>query len=288
MAKMFYTMEEVCEKLEKSEDEVREMVSSGQIQEFRDRDKLMFKVDQIDLLAGGDEDTGEVHLELEDTSGGSGLGLSGSGIPLNDSREASGISVFDTDHGMEEEDSAAASGTGADVASGAAMESGSGSAFAIEAGTGADEDLNLDDVGSGSGLLDLTKESDETSLGADLLEDVMSGEEDMEIPANASGLFEAASTEPAQEEVTAAAGVSTMPVVVEAYDGAGSGLGVGMMLGAMAALVVLATIVAVGVMGGTPDLAMQMASNIWIWVGALAGAVVIFGLIGLFIGKSTE
>jgi hypothetical protein len=282
MAKMFYTMEEVCEKLEKSEDEVREMVSSGQIQEFRDRDKLMFKVDQIDLLAGGDEDTSEVHLELEDTSGGSGLGLSGSGIPLSDSREASGISVFDTDHGMEEQD------IGSESGSGAGMASDSGSAFAIEAGAGADDDLNLEDVGSGSGLLDLTKESDETSLGADLLEDVMSGEDDMEIPANASGLFEAASTETTHEEVTAASGVSTMPMVIEAYDGAGSGLGVGMMLGAMAALVVLAMIVAVGVMGGTPDLAMQMAGNIWIWVGALAGAVVIFGLIGLFIGKSTE
>ena len=59
MAKMFYTIDEVCEKLEKSEDEVREMASSGQIQEFRDRDKLMFKVDQIDLLAG-DEDAGDV------------------------------------------------------------------------------------------------------------------------------------------------------------------------------------------------------------------------------------
>lgn len=281
MAKMFYTMDEVCEKLEKSEDEVREMVSSGQIQEFRDRDKLMFKVDQIDLLAGGDDDTGEVHLELEDTSGGSGLGLSGSGIPLSDSREGSGISVFDTDHGMEEDTGAGGSGTGA-------VEADSGSAFAIDAGTGADEDLNLEDVGSGSGLLDLTKESDDTTLGADLLEDVMSGEDDMEIPANASGLFEAASTETTHEEVAAASGVSTMPMVVEAYDGAGSGLGVGMMIGAVAALVVLAMIVAVGVMGGTPDLAMQMAGNMWIWVGALAGATVILGLIGFFIGKSTE
>ena len=49
MAKMFYTLEEVCEKLGKSEEEVKNMASSGQLQEFRDRDKLMFKVDQIDL-----------------------------------------------------------------------------------------------------------------------------------------------------------------------------------------------------------------------------------------------
>ena len=44
MAKMFYTLEEVCLKLGKTEDEIKEMARSGQLQEFRDRDKLMFKV----------------------------------------------------------------------------------------------------------------------------------------------------------------------------------------------------------------------------------------------------
>ena len=86
MAKMFYTLEEVASKLHKSPDEVKQMAKSGQIQEFRDRDKLMFKVDQIDLLAGSDDESGEVHLELEDTSaGGSAIGLTGSGLDLKDS-----------------------------------------------------------------------------------------------------------------------------------------------------------------------------------------------------------
>ena len=112
MAKMFYTLEEVAQKLGKSEDEVKEMARSGLIQEFRDREKLMFKVDQIDLLAGADEDSSEVHLELEDTSGGSGLELSASAsslgltdessIGLEESRESTGISVFDTDHGLDD------------------------------------------------------------------------------------------------------------------------------------------------------------------------------------------
>src|SRR5436853_432413 len=117
MAKMFYTLEEVASKLHKSPDEVKQMAKSGQIQEFRDRDKLMFKVDQIDLLAGSDDESGEVHLELEDTSaGGSAIGLTGSGLDLKDSsgtgtglgladsREGTGISVFDTDHGMTSSD----------------------------------------------------------------------------------------------------------------------------------------------------------------------------------------
>ena len=64
MAKMFYTLEEVSQKLGRTEDEVKEMARSGQLQEFRDRDRLMFKVEQIDLLAGGEEDDSAVHLEL--------------------------------------------------------------------------------------------------------------------------------------------------------------------------------------------------------------------------------
>jgi hypothetical protein len=190
MAKMFYTLEEVAAKLHKSPDEVKAMAKSGQIQEFRDRDKLMFKVDQIDLLAGGDEESGEVHLELEDTSAGSGIGMSGSGLDLKDasasgsaigladSREGTGISVFDTDHGSP--------AIGGEVASGE-----------TQVGEALDDELSLESVGSGSGLLDLTRESDDTSLGAELLEEVYSKDDAIEIPANASGLFEAAAPDAA-------------------------------------------------------------------------------------------
>ena len=66
MAKMFYTLDEASQKLGKSEDEVRELASSGQLQEFRDRDQLMFKVEQVDLLAGGGDDD-DFSLDLEDT-----------------------------------------------------------------------------------------------------------------------------------------------------------------------------------------------------------------------------
>jgi hypothetical protein len=40
------------------------------------------------------------------------------------------------------------------------------------AGSGSVGDLNLEGIGSGSGLLDLTRESDETSLGAELLDEI--------------------------------------------------------------------------------------------------------------------
>ena len=274
MAKMFYTIDEVAAKLKKSPDEIKAMAKSGQIQEFRDRDKLMFKVDQIDLLAGGDDESGEVHLELEDTSAGSGIGLTGSGLDLKatdssgsaiglaDSREGTGISVFDTDHGM-----------GGEAASGE-----------TQVGETVDDELSLESVGSGSGLLDLTRESDDTSLGAELLEEVYNDQGNIDIPANASGLFEAAAD---TGEDTRRVG-AMMPVMVEVYDGAGSGLGAGLLIGAMAAMICVAIIGMVGVWGATPGLATMFAENLWVWAGGLLGVTIIFGLVGLFLGKASE
>jgi hypothetical protein len=314
MAKMFYTVEEVCSKLEKNEDEVRELVRSGQIQEFRDRDKLMFKVEQIDLLASGEEDTSDLNLELEGSGGStgipapddssigladsrvglgdsrvgladsqegtgygdpsnagssSGLGLADSrdAISLADSREGTGVSIFDTDHGDE-------TGTGDKTTASEAIE----------------EELSLDAVGSGSGLLDLTRESDDTSLGAELLEEVYASEENLEIPAHASGLFEAASAERPVQEVAAGASAVGVPMVMEIYDGSGSGLGAGLLIGAVAALVCVAIVAIVGVGGATSVLATKIAatdSSIWMWAGGLAGLTIVLGLVGLFIGKAS-
>ena len=301
MAKMFYTLNEVCSKLEKDEDEVKQMVRSGQIQEFRDRDTLMFKVEQIDLLAAGEEDTSDVHLELDDTGGstgmpmpedssigladsregtglidaggsgsvgGSGLGLADSreALDLSDSRDSTGVSVFDTDHGGEESDKTAA-------------------------GDAVEEDLGLDAVGSGSGLLDLTRESDDTSLGAELLEEVYASEENVELPAHASGLFEAAAVERPGQEVTPATVPAGLPMMVEAYDGAGSGLGAGLLIGTVASLVCVAIVAIVGTGGATSVLAMKIASSdnsIWMWTGGLLAITVVLGLVGLFIGKASE
>jgi hypothetical protein len=299
MAKMFYTIDEVAQKLGKSVDDIKQMAKTGQIQEFRDRDKLMFKVDQIDLLAGGDEESGDVHLELEDSSGGSSIiGLTGSGLDLKeesalglaDSREGSGISVFDTDHGGE-------SGAGSAAGSGSDEESGVGSALGVAAsgetqlgGETVDEELSLEAVGSGSGLLDLTRESDDTSLGAELLEEVYSGDENIEIPANASGLFEATAPEASADEIRRGP-VVAVPLVYESYDGSGSGLGAGLLIGAMAALVCVAIVVFVGVSGATPKLATMFASSsssLYIWTGGLLAVTIICGLVGMFLGKASE
>ncbi len=106
MAKMFYSLDEAAAKLGKTAAEVREMASRGQLQEFRDRERLMFKREQVDLLAGGGEDdgvipladSGELDPPLSPASSGSSIGVS--------PKEQTGISIFDADATDESDPSA--------------------------------------------------------------------------------------------------------------------------------------------------------------------------------------
>ena len=84
------------------------------------------------------------------------------------------------------------------------------------------------------------------------------------------------------------AGVMAMPMMVEVYDGAGSGLGAGLLIGALASMICVAIIAFVGLSGAYPQLAQMFAENLWVWAGGLLGITVVCGLIGLFLGKASE
>lgn len=334
MAKMFYTLQEVCEKLGKSEDDVKGMVSSGQIQEFRDGDDLVFKVEQIDLLAAPDDvgnlddlDLQGSSLGLEDSfdlgasaTGASSIGLAssqsqnvpGSGgtptpAPPSPSPSAESGSVMGLD-GSSMMPPASAPTPADDLDLSAEMDSPNppGSAGSVSAfdsaldldqagdtrlGEGLDDDLTLESVGSGSGLLDLTRESDDTSLGAELLEEVYSNEYESEEIPHASGLFEAASG-PEADPAPAAVGAAPAPqqftaptMAAQAWDPSWSGLTVGLMIGAAVALIAVFAMVVVEVQGSASGIAAIMGESIWIWVGGLAGGTAIAGFIGLALGR---
>lgn len=202
MAKMFYTLAEVAQKLGKSEADVKQMADDGSLQIFRDGEKMMFKCSQIDSMAG---------------TAGDRISLSGdfSADSINESdMTGTGITIFDSDQIKSTGDSAAGTKFGTQFGSqaGASM-SASGTSMSLDV-TGKsepikplgvspvagptkisvfdpdevhetdsmsathanakfkDEDLALESVGSGSGLLDLTRETDDTSLGAELLDEI--------------------------------------------------------------------------------------------------------------------
>lgn len=306
MAKMFYTLDEAAQRLRKSADEVRDMANRGQIQEFRDRDKLMFKVEQIDLLAPPEEgddielsgdlagDSGPIPLAdsgmgaIDLASSGSSLALAPEGssiIPLDAApapkpaprassgvespKERSGISVFDVDD-LEQADPSAVT----QVTDGGML-----------------DDAGLETVGSGSGLMDLTRESDDTSLGAAaLLDEIYQGNPDnaaTQETVGATGLFEAAGAESdgPGAGASALAGAGLM-VPAEQIDGPWSGLTAGLSIGAVVACGVALFAAVLGAMGAPMKGALGVIStNMMIVVAAVAGITLIAGALGFVLGR---
>jgi hypothetical protein len=267
MAKLFYTLEEAAKKLKRSEDELKQLVASGQLQEFRDRDRLMFKVDQVDLLAaGGDEEHG---IPLADSGELGTIALasdSGTGMSLESPKEQTGISIFDAEQTEEADPSAVTQVTE----------------------TSASE-LQLETVGSGSGLLDLTREADDTSLGQDLLEGVAQGEGSTAAETRAEGemadagaLFESTGA----EVETATAPTPLMAALAEPYDGAGSGLAGGLALGMIVVMAFTLALVVYGMTGmNNSPLVTMIGDNAVYWSGGAAGLLVLLALVGWAIGR---
>jgi hypothetical protein len=262
---MFYSIEEAAQKLGKTVDQVREMAARGQLQEFRDRDALVFKREQVDLLAGDDviplADSGE----LEPLS----LQSSGSSMVLSpEPKESTGINIFEAE-GTEEADPSAV--TRVTASPGSLIDPGDKSAS-----------------GSG-GLLDMTREPDDTSLGADLLGDVYGNEtlaaQTTAEPALSDGgaLFETPSAVMEAPETTT---TTVAMVAAEPYDGAGSGWVGGLALGAIIAVSIAAFTLIVGLTstaGG--GMLKTIGDNFMILVGVAAGLPILFAIIGLLIGK---
>ena len=78
MAKLFYTLAEASERLSKTEDEVHDMAQSGQLEEMRDGDQVMFKRQQVDLLAGDGDESDEHDLDFSAEGSSIGFDLSDS------------------------------------------------------------------------------------------------------------------------------------------------------------------------------------------------------------------
>jgi hypothetical protein len=202
----YYSMQEVMEKLRKTEQEVQSLVKQGQLRQYLDTGKPVFKVEDVDNLAqeivgldissvginldeGTDldlqlEESGEIQLVPDETpdtpaakdeidlskpltpesEGGFGLSQMGDLSMADTNVGTVGINILSgTDDAYKlTEDSKAE--TQADE-----VQLEEASAEEIES---LDADSNLESFGSGSGLLDLSLQADDTSLGA-VLDDIL-------------------------------------------------------------------------------------------------------------------
>lgn len=278
MAKLFYSIDEAAQKLGKSTDDVRDMARRGQITEFRDGDRLIFKKDQIDLLAGDDSEEGDLSgmIPLSDsamgTGMGSGLGLADSSAGLGDTKQEgssvkTGISIFDDE--QEQDDPSAQT----------------------QVTSGALDAASLDSFGgAASGMMDFTREEDS---GGGLAADSMLGELYAggsvagagAMAGSGAGLFEGQ----AASGGLAAAPVGGGVVLAEPYDGKGSGLAGGLAIAMVLTVLGAVTVMLMGMIGSVPGFVRTtFDGNILIWVGIAAGVALVFGAVGFFVGGKTE
>jgi len=308
MAKMFYTLEEASQRLGLDADAIKEMASSGKLQQFRDRDKLMFKREQIDQLAAPNLDDGSsLGIPLSDPGPDDTDAISladsmasGVGSP-QDSAGETGISVFDAGEVEPADPMAQTQVTQTNID---------------------DEELALESVGSGSGLLDLPRESDDTSLGAELLDEIYPGGGDTGVASSAdfglessvgsSGVFEGAMSmetgasgpsglenlvdaDPGSMDlpgagVAASAGIARL--MADDSDPAGSALGAGLLIGATAALVIGLIVVAAALAGSRSALTSALvtsdgAQNVMFLCAGLAVVSALLGGVGFVLGKKS-
>lgn len=317
MAKMFYTLDEAKSALGRNEEEIKQLAREGRLREFRDGPRLMFKADQVEQLkselgGGGGRD----HIDL-------GPSDSGAPIGLVDSKSASGsgISLVDSDMGRSpgegmqiKDDTALAADLGLSGSvggmpspgrpSGTGM-SGSGLAGGSRAGVnvfaaddsvehadpmaqtaisqGVTDQLNLDGVGSGSGLLDLTRESDDTSLGAELLDEIAPGK--TRAGGTAAGDTGVGTGLAGQADMR---GARTAVIAVEARDASAGAFG-GAALAASLFLLLGCLVLTSAVVGTRPGLVQTLTEQGFLVVfGIGIGLVLIFGIVGLLVGKSAR
>ncbi len=308
MSQQFYSLKEAHEKLGIREDELKQMVRDGQLREFRDGSQIKYKAEEVDKLAenlatlsgslGGT--SGELILEPSDESS---VGLTGSDMltleeadrteadasVIDEKKEDTvitsvGISVFDDEEVPEAAD------PGAVTVVADKHKTGTGMSLDSLSSSG-----TADGSGSGSGLLDLSRESDDTSLGAELLDEIYTEDQEAGMPEMGDATraeLDAAATEQEesgqaleQPQHIAAQPPAPAAVVVQAGTGAiDTALG-GAMVGALVSLGFAGIAVSANLQGVVPSFLHSVYQNLPVYGGVLAGITLVSFFIGFFAGK---
>ena len=201
------------------------------------------------------------------TSGGTAAGVSASGLGGSMAgRSRGGINVFGTDDVGFADPSAQTA-----ISSRAAME-----------GTG----VNLETVGSGSGLLDLTRESDDTSLGA-VLDEIGPGATRTAVAVGGTDMGSAALAdmhEPAVDRRPLAA-----PVMVQALDQTAPAFGAASLAG-FAAILFASFVLISALVGAVPKETVEWLTEMTIWIIAAIGigVALAFFAVGWMLGKTVK
>ena len=334
MAGTFYSIQEVMEKLGKSEEQIKELVKGGKLREFRDGAKLLYKTKEVDSMVTDQEAVSQIDSEVElpldkpeqvtlepddtDMSDAS-LGL-GDTSPQETEAEKTKVTE-ESEKTAALTDIAALIDTGADADLGELTKADTSiTSIGINVLSETDDDyaltddtlgetniaestdelstlgddLNLDTAGSGSGLLDLSLQADDTSLGA-VLDDILpaadqaldegqigDAEDEGESEGEVEKIFdqpEETEMPPAFEPAAAARYVAPEPDVVD------NACGIAMFL-PLIALIYAAVVVVATFKGIVPAALTSIEGIVWYIAGGMAvTAVAIIGIAALIAGK---
>ncbi|MHC4294486.1 MAG: helix-turn-helix domain-containing protein [Planctomycetota bacterium] len=240
--KMYYSEEEAAGKLGVGVEQLTDYAREGKLQQYQDGPRKVYRASQVEELAAslGQGETAEIELT---PAGDTNLGLSDSGIGEGTKEGTAisniGISIFDDeDLGVEVADPMAKT----------------------QISPSLEEQIALEGTGSGSGLLDLTRESDDTSLGAEVLDHI-----DM--------------------ESSVAPGLGEEAPAVEAMD-ASAGLFSGLIVGATLVTMVLTVAVLAAMSDQSFALLETLKNQLLIVFGGAVVAVIACGAVGMMLGKS--
>ena len=265
MGKMYYSEDEASEKLGVAIEKLTELAREGKLQQYQDGPKKVYQAQQVEDLAltmtSTLQDSGEIELAPADTAAGDSISLTAADTSAEvASKEdtvitADGVSIFDDeDLDIEAADPMAKTQIAPSL-----------------------EDQISEGASSGSGLLDLTRESDDTSLGAEVLDNI-----NVESGIGA-GLDTGMPVTPyaqAAEQVP-----SEIVTIVEPAD-PNAGLFTGFAVGCAIVAMLLSVVMLSVMTGKMPDIVETMKAQLFIVVGATAGLIVICGVVGLMMGKS--
>ena len=315
MAGMFYSLREAAEKLNKTEQQVKQMVKDGKLREFRDGPNLLFKVDEVEALASEvsivtPEETGadEISLAPETTE------TSAAESELIDAETVmadadtimadEGISVLgetDSDRKVAEDAMGETKAELGEVELASSGETplqedmmGETKATSEEASLEEiEEDVNLETFGSGSGLLDLSLQADDTSLG-DILDEIYTPETEgaQEAVEPGSAIEAPVDTEQmlAESGIAAPQPILEAPAIVRPYtelepDAISNALGF-MLFVPIVAIIYTAIVAIAAGKGLMPGILESIQAMVWYIMGGLVVAAALIVGVPVMLSKS--
>jgi len=292
MAGEYYSVQEACERLGITEDELRNLVREGRLREFRDASGMMYRAGEIDSLAAemgrpqepaapepaAPAPAGEPAAEPEQPA----PEQPAAEEPASEESSVFALEAGDSGAGKTDVFSLETS----DEGGGEKTSSGSGSSISLlddlESITIPADPLaetvvaagELDSGGSGSGLLDLARESDDTSLGAELYDEFAEGEAQPEAAA-----AEAIQPEPVEYAMAPTAAAEPVDPMVPGF--------VGMAVVGLITLLIAGMAVSAAVVDAWPSVLAGLYSNLWLYLLGAVLAAGVFWLIGWMLGRQT-